>query len=142
MPNLYSSPHNWNRHYITWHLICSHLLENYKLVPQTFHLFIEHLFVYIKKNPKRQMTLFNVMTKYLHIFYSLSYCLMLKIHQWPQSPPNVSQLHTNVQIIFYLIFPPMSIDRTFSQYVSPPPPQVKSILFILFVAPWRPTTFF
>lgn len=44
IPYLYITPsllcfsqYTWNRHYITWYLICSHLFEDIKLVLQSFN---------------------------------------------------------------------------------------------------------
>lgn len=128
------SQYNLNWHYITWYLICSHLFENHKLIPRSFLIFNRmSLRLQCEKIPECQMT-FIFLIKYIQIFYSLSYWLMLKIHL-PQPPQNVLELNTNVQIIFDLFFSTIDHFQFLSAFS-----RVKSILFILFVAPWRPAT--
>lgn len=66
------------------------------------------LFLYCRKNTKRQMTLLIRLTKYLQIFFILSGCLMLKM-QWPPHPQHVLQLSTDVQIVFDILCTRMRI---------------------------------
>lgn len=90
------------------------------------------LFVY--SNSEYQMTLIILLIKYLRIFYTLSYWLMFKIY-FPQSQQNVVELNTIMQIILGL-FSTIYHFHTFYRFFF----RVRSMLFILIVAPWHPVT--
>ena len=51
------SPYNLKWHWTTWHLICTHLFDNHKLVLQIFHFLTVYLLVHSSDNPERRLTL-------------------------------------------------------------------------------------
>lgn len=90
------SPYNLKRLQTTWHLICSHLFKNHKLVFRGFYFYIVHLSVHCR------MTLLILLTKYLLVLYFLSGCLIQNtVSNTPTKCITVTQMRKQL-LTYYL----------------------------------------